>query len=92
MVEEYDVQWTDYTINVSIERDSFVEGQCHVEVRCKEPLPITTTGYRSLFMAEEQLANYENVPSFILAWLDHAAKSKDWKRLVEDRAQLRFLF
>ena len=31
---------------------------CHIEVRAEQPLPITETGYRSIFIGEDELRPY----------------------------------
>lgn len=65
-------------------------GMDHIEVRSAEsvPLPITETGYRSLFISPECLEEYDGPQAYALAWLDHEAQSAVWKRHEADRRQL----
>ena len=65
-------------------------GMDHIEVRSAEsvPLPITETGYRSLFILPERLEEYGDPATYVLAWLDHEAQSAAWKRYEADRKQL----
>lgn len=62
----------------------------HIEVISDErqPLPITETGYRSLFIMPEYIAEKGTAHDYVLAWLDHEAKSNTWKRNQSDTRQL----
>lgn len=62
----------------------------HIEVVSGEraPLPITETGYRSHFIMPEAIAEFGTPVEYILAWLDHAAQSKDWKQSEAEARQL----
>ena len=42
-------------------------------------IPITETGYRSHFIDTLELINQGGVVTFVTAWLDREAKSKDWQ-------------
>ncbi len=64
-----------------------IDGFCHIEVRCDERLPITETGYKSHFMPMVALDGFESHTTYVAAWLEHAAQSKDWQRYVESRRQ-----
>lgn len=52
-------------------------------------LPITDTGYRSLFLDSSVLDNYEDILDYIRQWLDHEAKSKAWLAKEADQIQLK---
>ena len=54
----------------------------------KAPLPFTKTGYRSEFLSKEQIEELGSVKAYVLAWLNHEAKSKEWKQYVKDSQQL----
>lgn len=64
----------------------------HVELRSegKAKLPVTATGYRSLFLhGEVPFADWGgDVMAFVSDWLDDAARSTDWQRYVEESRQL----
>lgn len=68
------------------------EQMAHLEVRVLEPakaaLPITDTGYRSHFTPSCNVLEYGNPASFVKAWLDHEAKSREWKEAREKAQQL----
>jgi hypothetical protein len=65
-------------------------GMDHIEVRSAEsvPLPITATGYRSLFILPEHLEEHGDPETYVLAWLDHEATSAAWKRYEAEDRQL----
>jgi len=62
----------------------------HIEVISdqRKPLPITETGYKSLFIMPEYIAEKGTAHDYVLAWLDHEAQSKAWKRNQTDARQL----
>jgi len=65
----------------------------HLEVRSinpdRAPLPISETGYRSHFHPKGTVEQTEGtLVEQVTAWLDEAAKSKAWKKYVEDSRQL----
>lgn len=62
----------------------------HVEVTSLDcvALPITETGYRSLFILSERLAEHADPVSYVRAWLDHEADSDTWKRYEANALQL----
>jgi len=78
-------------IRVTHSRDYLGQRQDHIEVESiapkKAPLPITETGYRSHFIAPLELINAGGPVTFVAAWLDREAKSKDWQKRVAIRQQ-----
>ena len=62
----------------------------HIEVISdqRQPLPITETGYKSLFIRPEYIAEKGTAQDYVLAWLDHEAESETWKRLQSEARQL----
>lgn len=54
-----------------------------------DPLPITSTGYKSHFMDSTHLDNYDGILDYVTQWLDHEAQSKQWKAYVVDKSQLK---
>jgi len=92
--EELSLVWSVLEIHVTLARDklpSYVNF-VHIEIRCKETLPMTNTGYRSHLMQAEAFAEYENLETFIFAWLEEASQSNDWKQNWQARQQLSFGF
>ena len=62
----------------------------HIEVVANEcqKLPITETGYRSLFIMPNYITEKGTAHDYVMAWLDHEAKSKTWRRFEKDAQQL----
>jgi hypothetical protein len=81
-------EWQGIPISVSVERNWLNQDVCHLEVRAPEPLPITSTGYRSRFLSDDAMAAFNSPEAYVLAWLDEAALSKEWQALWEARKQL----
>jgi hypothetical protein len=86
----YEIDWRDpvsgATVRVRIthSRDYLSVGRDHIEVESLTPkqsaLPITETGYRSHFLTPLELINVGGPVTFVTAWLDAQAKSKDWQK------------
>jgi hypothetical protein len=64
----------------------------HIEVRTIEPLeapiPITDTGYKSIFIPEPELTQYGGAVKYIMACIESESKTKEWKSNVENQRQL----
>lgn len=62
----------------------------HIEVvsEHRQVLPITETGYRSLFIKPEYIEAYGSAQAYVLGWLDEEAKSPEWTRKEADSKQL----
>lgn len=62
----------------------------HIEVVSEEcqVLPITETGYRSLFIKPEFIEAHGSAQAYVLGWLDEEAKSSEWTRKEADGKQL----
>jgi hypothetical protein len=86
--EPHQMNWNGLEIQVSVNWEWPGEDMCHLEVRFREPLPFTNTGYRSHFMAKSELQAFESPEEFVRLWLEEAARSKDWQRIWEMRRQL----
>jgi len=63
----------------------------HIEVRSVEPervsLPITETGYRSIWLAEPQLEEFGGALVYVTKLLEHEGKSKRWGQQQETARQ-----
>lgn len=60
----------------------------HIEVRANTPLPITQTGYRSVFLPEAEVQEAGGVVAYVYGLLTEAAKSKEWQEYVKQKNQL----
>ncbi len=87
--KSHEITWNGIAITVSITRDWLSTGYHHIELSADQPLPITTTGYRSHFMPKDQFAAFDSLEQLVRLWLDDAAKSNAWIQAQEERRQLK---
>jgi hypothetical protein len=80
--------WSDHLSQVSYQANWLNAGQWHVELRCDARLPVTDTGYRSIFAPNAEFSNQGEIAVFLTSLLDGAALSKDWLAYLEDSKQL----
>lgn len=96
-VQNYTLHWRDIEISIKFD-PSWLSGEfSHLEIETvspkNAPLPITQTGYKSLFHpigTVEEMTNGD-IAAFMKEWLDRKAASKEWKDYVE-RSRQRELF
>jgi hypothetical protein len=91
------LEWAGLLIEVRYSPD-WLESYCvtygyplaHLEIKTvnREPLPVTETGYRSHFDRADNIEAEGGPVAYVLAWLDHAAQSQEWKQAVQKRQQL----
>jgi len=65
------------------------EEMSHIEVKASEPLPITETGYRSLFVHYHAVEKEGGVLPFVEGWLDEASQKPEWKEYMLKKRQLK---
>ncbi|MGC1498026.1 MAG: hypothetical protein WA790_19635 [Sulfitobacter sp.] len=88
-IEIIDFTWHDICITVSVTKNFLNTGYHHIELRADQPLPVTTTGYRSHFMLMDQFEAFETLQQLVTLWLNHAAKSEEWTKAQEEHGQLK---
>ncbi|MGH1470868.1 MAG: hypothetical protein ACRBCS_06720 [Cellvibrionaceae bacterium] len=87
----FTLEWRDFEIEVSFIKSYLpsyeeIDGYCmsHIEIRTISPpkaaLPITETGYRSIFMALPQIEAQGGVKTLVLNELNRAAEKSEWKQ------------
>ena len=86
--EAFTLQWSDFSILVEYQRHWLNSGNWHIQLRCDEPLPVTQTGYRSIFVGDAEFENADDIRAFVIAALDEAAQSKAWQTHMDQRRQL----
>lgn len=78
------VQWREFKLRIKHTPDYINPGWSHVELHLVSPkgapLPITTTGYKSHFLTEEELQAAGGPVKLLIAWLDREAQSKKWAK------------
>jgi len=83
------IEWQGNAVAITCTNNWLNTGYHHIELHCETPLPVTSTGYRSHFIASDELAQFASTVDFVRQWLDEAARSKAWLRHVEDSRQLK---
>lgn len=92
------IQWDGMEIEISFFRNwsaifakTYGDNLCHLEVRTRSPegaaLPITETGYKSIFIYEAEFAQFASPTAYIIALLDDAAQSPEWQSARENSRQ-----
>jgi len=61
----------------------------HIEVISKEELPITESGYRSIFINHSEVMEGEGAEDFVLKALSEASKSRAWREKQNANRQLK---
>jgi hypothetical protein len=71
-------------------REIYGSPMAHLEIRSidGQPLPVTETGYRSHFINAELIDAEGGAAAFVRAWLDHEARSPQWKAAKAKQQQL----
>lgn len=59
----------------------------HIELKAEQPLPVTETGYRSLFIPAPNLSDFKTPEAFITDWLDVEADCPAWQQYEEQSKQ-----
>lgn len=80
--------WEGISIAVSHRTAVFGGPYDHIELRASGPLPVTTTGYRSLFIHPDTLAHFGGPEEFVRQWLDEAAEREAWRAARRKGQQL----
>jgi len=83
------LQWSDFDISIKYALCWLSGPMSHIELHCLEPLPVTETGYKSIFLAKGILKDEDEVLSFVSTLLDEAAQSDAWQLHMADRRQLK---
>jgi hypothetical protein len=78
----YDANW------LNMERHGAPIAHLAVEVPDGQRLPFTETDYRSHFLRPDSIEAEGGPAAYVLAWLDYAARSPEWRRHVKASRQL----
>ena len=95
----YNITWQGIDIQITVEIPDYLKiteefdgyKTFHIEVETisplKTPLPITETGYKSIFIPEPELSEYGGVVEYILDNINNEARSTEWKEKCERARQ-----
>ncbi|WP_074787927.1 hypothetical protein [Roseovarius tolerans] len=79
--------WEGVTVNIVYSKEKWHSPFHHLEIKAAAPLPITETGYRSHFVAPEEIEVFGSPKAFVEEWIAHAAKDPKWVRQAEAARQ-----
>ncbi len=83
----YSLTWENIQMNITYVRN-YVAGYDHIDVYAKERLPITETGYRSIFIYEEEILESGGVLEFIEQLLILKSQTREWLNYKESSKQI----
>jgi len=69
-------------------KDQMAASLSHIGIKAGEPLPITRTGYRSVFLSLEEVEKARGVILLVQKWLDEYSQSEEWKQYRNAQMQL----
>lgn len=81
--------WADLQILVRHQANWLQTSHWHIELRCEQRLPVTETGYLSIFVPQAKFADEAAIDAFVSDLLDEAAESRAWQTYLEDSRQLK---
>tara|TARA_R110002073_G_scaffold319392_2_gene493971 strand:+ start:508 stop:831 length:324 start_codon:yes stop_codon:yes gene_type:complete len=92
------LKWREYHIELRYDPDPYHQAarsgvaMAHLEIRCLRParvaLPISETGYRSVFMPDCYLKDYGSAADYVRQWLECAAQTRAWQDRLDQARQL----
>ncbi|MCI5091191.1 hypothetical protein [Phaeodactylibacter sp.] len=83
---EYGIWWEGIDIEITY-KPKWVALYDHIEVRARQPLPITETGYRSIFLTETEITEAGGAVELVKYLLEKDADSTDWQQYKEESRQ-----
>ncbi|MBK7870736.1 MAG: hypothetical protein IPJ74_08630 [Saprospiraceae bacterium] len=93
--QEFSFMWQDIPIQVSYcpdysEEIKKIQGYmlAHIEVNADTRLPITETGYRSIWLSDAEVQEQGGAVALVRLFLDTAAKEKEWQDYMKEKKQL----
>ena len=89
--QTFTVVWDKRVVEVSVLGNWLGGDHWHIELRSKEVLPLTSTGYRSIFVPMAALADHAAIQTQVMTWLDEAAEDAAWLRNLEASRQYSLL-
>ena len=73
--------WQDIPFTVTVKPNYFTYARmAHVEIHCERSLPITETGYKSIFIPQDELHDADTLCADILQHMTETARDIGWIR------------
>lgn len=86
-IETYEILWQDIPITLTYQAEWL--GLCaHLQFKAGERLPITETGYKSIYLSAQAVVEAGGTIAFATGLLDESAESAEWKDYCQERQQL----
>ena len=82
--ETAECEWQNIKVKITHSPNKFGKIS-HLELKADEQLPVTETGYRSMYYESGLIEEYENIEAFVKALLDEAMQSKEWQDYVKKK-------
>jgi len=91
----FNITWQGIDIEIACSKPAYLSSHrkiygyemLHIEVRSALPLPITETGYKSIFISEPELAGKGGSLKYVTSFIDEEAKSEKWKNCQQSSRQ-----
>ena len=72
--------WRDIPLTLAFHPHAFASlNVAHMEIRCHEPLPVTETGYKSIFVNAGDVPDIHAAAALVLDTLTHTAEQTGWQ-------------
>ncbi len=82
--ETMNMTWQGIEFTLDYNAEHFLPANiAHIEIRCNRPLPITETGYKSIFISNADIANIKVAAALIRQELDMMAKRTNWQPEIQ---------
>ena len=87
-IQTYEVVWQEIPVTITFEKKNWLPDLAHLQLEAGERLPVTETGYKSLFLSAEAVTEAGGAIAFVEGLLEEAARSPAWKDYCQKRQQL----
>ncbi len=78
------IDWRGIEITIGFDAEYFPSlGMAHMEIRSPQPLPITETGYKSIFVPKADIADIKIAAALIRQKLDITADRMGWQPEIQ---------
>ena len=78
--QEKEIRWRGIPIKIMYQPNYLsVSGQSHIDIYCDQPLPITNTGYRSVFLPTREVPDLQSAVNHVFDLLDTKARETNWQ-------------
>ena len=93
-IEVHALHWRGVDIEITFERHwlgihrHIADAHLTVTAKGRHPLPITETGYRSHFLAADEIDTAGGPAAYVATWLNTMARSQQWITFEQASRQL----